>query len=50
MIRILLTVVVLGAVGSFAGLAMAQGKPAEAAGSGESSRRATPKGDAAGPA
>ena len=37
MIRILLTVVVLGAVGSFAGLAMAQVKQGEASGSGESS-------------
>ena len=37
MIRILLTVVVLGAVGSFAGLAVAQVKQGEASGSGESS-------------
>jgi hypothetical protein len=38
MIRILLTVAVLGTVGSFAGLAMAEGKQGEAAGSEESSR------------
>ena len=33
MIRILFSVAVLGSVGSFAGLAMAQGKPGEASGS-----------------
>jgi hypothetical protein len=38
MIKILLTVAVLGSVGSFAGLAMAQGKPGEAFGSEVSSQ------------
>ena len=37
MIRILLSVAVLGSVGSFAGLAMAQGKPGETSGSDVSS-------------
>ena len=38
MIKILLTVAVLGTVEIFAGLAMAQGKPGEASGSEDSSR------------
>jgi hypothetical protein len=38
MIKILLTVAVLGTVGSFAGLAMAEGKQGEAVGNEESSR------------
>lgn len=37
MIKILLTVAVLGAVGSFAGPAMAEGKPGEAVGNEDSS-------------
>ena len=52
MIKIVLTVAVLASVGSFAGLAMAQGKQGEAFGSEVSSHqlRAPATVDAAGPA